>query len=119
MWLNHSGETFFNSTTDDSDDNDPGGVLGLREDPLDSTAAKVLLGLVIISGITLGIALALTMLKDDEGFIDEVLEDDTGYVLGIPFFGSSYNTQRIFIFTFKQIIRLFQSYTNHNGNTKI
>ncbi|MAV07150.1 MAG: hypothetical protein CMA29_04585 [Euryarchaeota archaeon] len=68
------------STTDDSDDNDPGGVLGLREDPLDSTAAKVLLGLVIISGITLGIALALTMLKDDEGFIDEVLEDDTGYV---------------------------------------
>ncbi len=74
---NQDGE---NSTTDNSDDNDPGGAFGLREDPLDSTAAKVLLGLVILSGITLGIALALTMLKDDEGFIDEVLEDDTGYV---------------------------------------
>ena len=68
------------SSSDDSDDDEPGGAFGLREDPLDSVAAKVLLGLVIISGITLGIALALTMLKDDEGFIDEVLEDDTGYV---------------------------------------
>ncbi|HJM67092.1 MAG TPA: lamin tail domain-containing protein [Candidatus Thalassarchaeaceae archaeon] len=68
------------TTTDDSDENDPGGAFGLREDPLDSTPAKILLGLVIISGITLGIALALMMMKDDEGFVDEVLEDDTGYV---------------------------------------
>jgi len=68
-----------NSTNDDSDNDEPGGAFGLREDPLDSTAAKILLGLVVLSGITLGIALALTMLNNDEGFVDEVLEDDTGY----------------------------------------
>jgi hypothetical protein len=39
-----------------------------------------LLGLVILSGITLGVAIALMMMRDDEGFVDEVLEDDTGYV---------------------------------------
>ena len=68
------------TNTDDTDDNGPGGAFGLREDPLDSTPAKILFGLVILSGITLGIAIALMMMRDDEGFVDEVLEDDTGYV---------------------------------------
>ena len=68
------------TNTDDNDENEPGGAFGLREDPLDSTPAKILLGLVILSGITLGVAIALMMMRDDEGFVDEVLEDDTGYV---------------------------------------
>ena len=68
------------TNTDDTDDNGPGGAFGLREDPLDSTPAKILFALVILSGITLGIAIALMMMRDDEGFVDEVLEDDTGYV---------------------------------------
>ena len=70
-------------SNDDGDD-DPGGSFGLREDPLESNAAKALLALVIFSGIALGLAVALMLMKQDDGFVDEVLVDDSGYIFDSP-----------------------------------
>ena len=72
------------SETNEDEDDEPGGSFGLREDPLESNAAKALLALVIISGIALGLAVALMLLKQDDGFVDEVLVDDAGYVFDSP-----------------------------------
>ena len=51
---------------------------------MESNAAKALLALVIFSGIALGLAVALMLLKKDEGFVDEVLVDDSGYIFDAP-----------------------------------
>ena len=71
-----------NSTIDDGnkdpDEDNGGGIINVRDDPLSTPGAKFLLGLTVIAGVSL-IGAGLSMIRKPRTRTESILIDDSGY----------------------------------------